>query len=105
VGINEVMHKKRQAIEQMPSQFSDKDSWTWGRRDDVPEDEEVRLEMRVGDLIERNVTIADEYRDLLIELYGEEAGSGIRHAEAFELSEFGRQVSVEELKRLFPAFD
>lgn len=105
VGIDEVIDRKREAMEQMPSQFSDKESWTWGRADEVPEDEATRMDLRVSNLIERNVNIANNYRDLLNELYGEETGSAIRHAEAFELSEFGRQVSVEELKRLFPAFD
>lgn len=105
VDIDEVIGLKREALEQMPSQFSDKDSWTWGRSDDVPEDEEERLDLRVSQLIDRNVNLADRFREQLIDLYGEEAGSAIRHAEAFQLSEFGRQVSVEELKQLFPSFE
>ena len=34
---------------------------------------------------------ADKYRDLLVELYGEEKGRAIQFAETFELSEYGRQ--------------
>jgi N-acetylglucosamine malate deacetylase 1 len=105
VGIDESVDLKRSALEQMPSQFSDVDSWTYGRSDNVPEDEATRLDLRVSALIDRNVNIANNFRDLLIELYGEESGSSIRHAEAFELSEFGRQASVEELKQMFPTFD
>lgn len=105
VGIDDVIDLKREAMEQMPSQFSDTDSWTWGRRDDVPEDEATRMELRMNNLVERNVNIANRFREQLNELYGEEAGSAIRHAEAFQLSEFGRQVSVEELKSMFPVFD
>ncbi|CAN5358762.1 hypothetical protein BH23BAC3_BH23BAC3_35480 [soil metagenome] len=48
---------------------------------------------------------SDRFRENLVELYGEEAGNRIVYAEAFQLSEFGRQVSVKELKQLFPDFD
>lgn len=105
IGIDDVLNQKREALEQMPSQFSDTDSWTYGRSDDVPEDEAARMELRVSQLLERNENIADLYRDLLIDLYGEEQGRAIRHAEAFELNELGRQVSVEELKELFPGIE
>jgi len=44
---------------------------------------------------------ADKYRDLLVKIYGEEAGSAVQFAEAFEVSEYGRQPSPEELRRLF----
>lgn len=105
VGIDEVADKKWNALEQMPSQFSDKESWSWGRSDNVPEDEDTRMELRVGDFKEGDRNIADMYRDHLNELYGEERGSEFEYAEAFQLGEYGRQVSVEELKELFPTFD
>ncbi len=105
VGIDDAIDKKRTALEQMPSQFSDTDSWTWGRADDVPEDEGTRMRMRIDNLMDRNVNIANRYRQKLVELYGEEIGNSIEYAEAFQLSEFGRQVSQEELKKLFPSFD
>lgn len=103
IGIDEVLDQKRDALEQMPSQFSDTDSWTYGRADDVPESESERLRLRIDQLLERNVNMAELYREMLIDLYGEEEGSAIRHAEAFQLNELGRQVSLEELKELFPA--
>ena len=40
-----------------------------------------------------------------IELYGEEEGRAIQYAEAFELGQYGRQPTVEDLKRLFPTFE
>lgn len=105
VGIDEAADKKWRAIEQMPSQFSDEQSWTWGTRDEVPDEEETRMEMRINEIKERFENQADTYRDQLIELYGSEAGQDIRYAESFELSQYGRQVSLEELKTLFPTFD
>ena len=48
---------------------------------------------------------AEKFRDQLIKLYGEERGKKVRFAEAFELCEYGRRPSPEELKKLFPFFD
>ena len=48
---------------------------------------------------------ADKYRDLLIKLYGEEKGKAARYAETFEICEYGRRPSMEEIKKLFPFYD
>ena len=48
-----------------------------------------------------NEDLAIKYRDRLIELYGKEDGSKIKYAEAFELCQYGRQPSMEELQKLF----
>lgn len=53
----------------------------------------------------RNGRIADQYRDSLIEWYGQDAGKAVKHAEAFQVCEYGHQPSKTELKRLFPFFD
>ena len=53
----------------------------------------------------RNSDVAELYRERLITLYGAETANRIRFAEAFELSEYGRQATVEELQVLFPGFD
>ncbi len=45
---------------------------------------------------------ADKYRDLLIKLYGEEKGKAVKYAETFEICEYGRRPSLEEIKKLFP---
>ena len=47
---------------------------------------------------------ADRFREKLIELYGAERGQQVKYAEAFEICEYGRRPSTEELKRLFPFF-
>ena len=48
---------------------------------------------------------ADKYRDLLMELYGEEKGRGVQFAETFELSQYGSQATPTELRtKLFPFF-
>ncbi len=45
---------------------------------------------------------ADRYRDSLVRWYGEEAGKQVKYAEAFEICEFGRQPSEDEVRKLFP---
>ena len=43
-------------------------------------------------------------RDQLAEWYGADKAKGIKHAEAFEVCEYGRQPGRDELKKLFPFF-
>jgi hypothetical protein len=53
-------------------------------------------------LIERNAAVANDYRDLLVRRYGQDQGSQIKYAEAFELCQYGAQPSAAELDELFP---
>ncbi len=46
---------------------------------------------------------ANQFRSKLVELYGKERADAVKTAEAFELCEYGRQPSPEELRRLFPS--
>ncbi len=46
--------------------------------------------------------MAQKYRDKLIELYGPERGKMAQYAEAFEICEYGRRPSADELKKMFP---
>jgi len=45
---------------------------------------------------------AGTYRDTLVKFYGEERGRKTRYAQAFEVCEYGRQPSRDDLKKLFP---
>lgn len=104
VGIDEVAEEKWNCIRAMPSQFKDADSWGGRYLPNVPEDPEERQEYILGVHQNRNVNVADKYRERLVELYGPEKGQAVEYAEAFELSQYGRQASLEELKNLFPTF-
>jgi hypothetical protein len=44
-----------------------------------------------------------EWRESLDKRYGAQAAR-ILHAEAFEITEYGRQPSEEEIRKLFPFF-
>ena len=48
---------------------------------------------------------ATRFRDSLVRWYGPEAGAETRYAEAFEICEYGRQPSEEDLRKLFPFFE
>jgi LmbE family N-acetylglucosaminyl deacetylase len=102
VGIDEAAEKKWACIAAMPSQFGDKDSWQGRTLANVPQDDKQRQEYLLEVVKKRNAEVAERYRSRLIELYGEEKGRKIKYAEAFELCQYGSQVSTEELKKLFP---
>lgn len=68
-------------------------------------DPEQRKEILRISWSNRQGRIADKYREGLIEWYGKEAGAAVKHAEAFEICEYGRRPSKAELKKLFPFFD
>lgn len=53
----------------------------------------------------RQGTEANRYRDLLVKFYGPEKGKAVRFAETFEICEYGRRPSMEEIKKLFPFYD
>ena len=104
VDIGEVAEKKWQCISAMPSQFGDKDSWQGRTRPDVPAGDAERQAYLLELAKQRTAAVADEHRDRLIELYGEQRGRNVKYAEAFQLNQYGRQASLEELKRMFPGF-
>lgn len=53
-------------------------------------------------LARRYASAANTYRDALVKQYGAEKGKAVRYAQAFEICEYGRRPSAEEMKTLFP---
>jgi N-acetylglucosamine malate deacetylase 1 len=102
VGIDAAAERKWSCISAMPSQFGDSDSWQARTRTNVPEGEEERRAFLLQFVRQRSADVADLYRERLIELHGTETAGRVRYAEAFELSEYGRQATIDELKSLFP---
>jgi hypothetical protein len=54
--------------------------------------------------IRRQSSEANRFRETLVKWYGPEKSTAIRYAETFEICEYGRQPSPEEIRRLFPFF-
>jgi N-acetylglucosamine malate deacetylase 1 len=46
--------------------------------------------------------LANRFRKTLLKEYGPDKGAAVKYAEAFEICEYGRQPSAEEIKKLFP---
>ncbi len=105
VAIDEVIEQKVDALVKMESQFIE--GGALGSADRAPKNDaerEARREQVREAFKRRAQSTADECRDKLIELYGEEAGKNVRYAEAFMICEYGRRPSKDELRRLFPFF-
>lgn len=105
VSIDDVIEKKVSAVAALESQMLE--GGCGGNENLVPKTQEEYTkrvaEMR-NRLRNRFASEANRFRSRLIELYGEERGKQVKHAEAFELCEYGRRPSIEELKKLFPTF-
>jgi LmbE family N-acetylglucosaminyl deacetylase len=54
------------------------------------------------ELAARYAGYANTYRDALVKMYGEERGRKVQYAQAFEVCEYGRRPSADDLKSIFP---
>jgi len=99
VDITSVFDQKIYAMAAHESQFFEWLPWTSGKLDQVPATEAERLKW----LAEwRNPNINDKTKQSLIKWYGNEKAGQAKYAEAFEICEYGRRPSDEEIKILFP---
>ena len=105
VSIDDVLEQKLDAIHELASQVYE--GGASGSEEfvrSVPPEKDVAgrkawLKSRWQDRQSRE---ADKARAVLLEMYGEEAGKAVKYAESFEICEYGRRPSAEELKKLFP---
>lgn len=104
VGIDDVAQKKWDCISALPSQFGDADSWQARYGRNVPADDAGRKAFLLDIVKQRNANEANQYRDLLVKLYGEQKGRAIKYAETFELNQYGASATVDQLKQMFPTF-
>jgi LmbE family N-acetylglucosaminyl deacetylase len=103
VGIDEVVEPTLDALLMMESQIQE--GGADGNAGLYPADEAGRQRRREDvrrNLARRYAGQADSYRDALVKFYGPEKARGIRYAQAFEVCEYGRQPSQEDLKKIFP---
>ncbi|MFO7902434.1 MAG: PIG-L deacetylase family protein [Planctomycetota bacterium] len=105
VAIDDVIERKVDALMVMESQFIE--GGALGSPARIPKnakEKKTRVEQARRQFKRRFATIADRCREQLIELYGEQAGKKVQYAEAFEICEYGRQPSEEDLRRYFPFY-
>lgn len=104
VDISEVIEDKIEMLHQHTSQFYEWLAYNGGYLHEVPEGDAERKEWLRQRWMVRGSGDANRFRDKLIERYGEERGSKIQYAEAFEGCEYGTPLNEENIKRLFPFF-
>lgn len=98
VDITETFEKKIAGLDAHSSQMYEWLPWTDQKLSEVPKEEKERLEW-----LETNRTgsITSAERESLKKLYGKERGEAIKYAESFEICEYGKQPSEEEIQNLF----
>jgi LmbE family N-acetylglucosaminyl deacetylase len=99
VAIDDVWETKISSMDAHVSQMYEWLPWVDGRLSLVPVEPAARKKW-LSDTRSRALTPA--VREALTKRYGPEIGSRARQTEAFQLCEYGRQVSSEELQQLFP---
>ena len=100
VAIDDVLDKKYHALDAHVSQFYEWLPWHAGRLGEVPQDPGARLEWLKT---QRPATVPAEWQPNLRKWYGAAADS-VKAVEAFQVTEYGRQPSDDEIRQLFPFF-
>lgn len=102
VDIDETIETKLDMFIYQESQVFEWLAYSNGNIADIPEDPEKRREwVRTQTSIKRSYDGANTYREELIKKYGPERGAKVKAAEAFEISEYGRIPTQEEIDEIF----
>ena len=100
VSTDDVYEKKINMLDAHVSQMYEWLPWTEGKLEQVPKDADARKKWLPTQYPD---AVPPEWRASLQKRYGDQARS-TQHAEAFEITEYGRQLSEQEIRRLFPFF-
>lgn len=102
VSIDDVFDRKIDMLDAHVSQFYEWLPWTTGTLDQVPKDAVARKKwLATQERALRNALPA--WQKSLEKRYGSEAAH-VQHFEAFEITEYGRQPTEAEIRKLFPFF-
>lgn len=105
VAIDDVFEQKVDALMALESQtFEGGALGNAERMSQVPpaSEPELRRQWLREKWVRRAGNEADTFRDALIQWYGTERGKAVQFAEAFEICEYGRQPTHNEILQLFP---
>jgi LmbE family N-acetylglucosaminyl deacetylase len=106
VGIDSVIEKKLDAALALASQTLE--GGCNGNERLYPQDDPAKRKTREQEVRQshdrRFANTADRFRKELAEWYGQEQGKKIKYAEVFEICEYGRRPSKQEIRQLFPFF-
>ncbi len=105
VGIDAVIDKKLDAVLALASQTLEGGCGGSERLYAQDPDQRRAREREVRQRFDsRFASTANRFREQLTSWYGPEQGNQIKYAEAFEICEYGRRPSRQEIKTLFPFF-
>ena len=97
--ITSTFDQKIHALDAHVSQVYEWLPWIGGNATDVPKTPAERKQWLAQT---RTIRITPETRKALEKWYGAEKGATIKHAEAFEICEYGKQPTEEEIRKWFP---
>jgi LmbE family N-acetylglucosaminyl deacetylase len=99
IDISDVYSQKIYGLVAHKSQVFEWLPWIEGKLDEVPKDENKRMEYITN---KRKRPITPEVRASLAKWYGQERADKATDAEAFEINEYGRVSTEDEIRELFP---
>lgn len=99
VDITPVFDQKINGLDAHTSQVYEWLPWIGGYTDQVPQNAADRKKWLMTN---RVIKITPEVRKSLEAWYGKEKAVQIKHAEAFEICEYGARPSEDDIRRLFP---
>ena len=99
VDITPVFDQKINGLDAHTSQVYEWLPWIGGYTDQVPQNAADRKKWLMTN---RVIKITPEVRKSLEAWYGKEKAVQIKHAEAFEICEYGARASEDDIRRLFP---
>jgi LmbE family N-acetylglucosaminyl deacetylase len=102
VEVDSVMARKWQLLDAMESQMYEWLPWVDGVLDSVPSEPDERRQWLRTTWTAFLKRPAASSQEAIKRWYGETQAAGIQFVEAFEICEYGRQPSEEELRELFP---
>lgn len=102
IDVDDVMTSKWRMLHEMESQFYEWLAWHDGILDTVPDDAAERLVWLEKTWGPRFLPAAKMGRKALKKYYGKKHAANVHYAELFEVSEYGRRPTREDLHALFP---
>jgi len=99
VDITSTFDKKIEALSAHESQMFEWLPWTSNSLKEVPVGADERRKYMAKNW---SGSITSDEREALKKWYGEKKGAEIKYAESFEICEYGRQPTEEEIMKLFP---
>jgi len=101
IDITDAMPQKVHGLDAHISQFYEWLPWTNQDLENVPKDLEERKKWLLA-AMEKRSAVTPEIKISLEKWYGKEKADKVKQAEVFEICEYGKQPSPEEIKKLFP---